>query len=1166
MAITPVRMAKRHWLATVLLVLVGVLLLSPGTHPVNPDTEVDPPRPAGADGHTEPDAAPSPVTVTNLPDMEADPLDYSLVLGGGLDGTIYALDGATGEIKWRFNSGGPLLASAQLQDDSTPQIIPSLDGTLFTFMEGEGLTQLPINARDVAEDSHFRATDGTVFLSSKDTKLYSLSAEKGTINYIRSPSAHTGGAHSYKADTYFNNDILIGRSDYHVRAIDEETGLERWNLTFGEYFVFDAIQEPRYQDKNYLDVSTDLEGKVRAHVPGAPDNPVWTKDVGSPLVVMFNITNNALLQLPTPFAEQLRNMARRKRFRPGLGPGHGGHQSSSGVQTSIGVGSHTPQPPAEAVHQVYIGSSRMSRRKDQLFAISYLETLPSFDHSSSPGTDLASSTTAGTGSSSSLAHLNGNGHQGWRPAWLPDTRTTKYTECPKEWDGGDSCILGVHPVEYKFDDPSHHLQAGQHHSRLPLGEGGGGTGHHGPPQLGHGEGAADRVQHHPHKRGSERRTYWDALADPATHITTLSIIGTVILLVYKFGVPGRANNDSSGKPVQVADGEKKADTATTSSSAGNTTTTTATTSMSTTTTTTSMSVDTGSLGLVPTHPRPNVSITSPLATPATPAMTFMSRYYSDFDELEKLGSGAFGTVFRVRNTLDGREYAMKKVRLPSDARTKQRVINEVKHLAKMDHKNVVRYHHAWVEALQPGKTMKEELGLSDSEDDVSVTVTSWSRDGGRRLYSDTDESDGTDSDGTGLRRRRRKTTGHDSDSSFSAGIRKLSTALQSDPYDDAEFMGRTLADCSWSGDDDVESSVFQSEDEAESRSAAGDRSKGSRSGGQRNRRPRPSEELEGSLAHASHAAPGAQNIMYIQMLLCTKTLKTWLRRDGRVVDKKENMYLFRQIVDGLCYVHELDLVHRDLNPANIFIEEGEQSVIRIGDFGLTKDHSVNAETGLLPGSLNIPGIDMSRDSSFVSMTGEAVGTPMYIAPEVKKRGSRSGNKVDIYSLGVIFFEFLHPFGTFAERHKVLSDLCTGIIPDAIMRQHERECLFVKWLMDPDPKKRPSARQILESALVNAYDSDANVGNPVLLTDRTPQHPHLRVHVQETPTVMGDVLSVIKDADLVITHSDTVHDTKNDLAVMTYRFDPPVPRGIDTVVETIADLPNVKDAIWCKHAK
>ncbi len=55
-----------------------------------------------------------------------------------------------------------------------------------------------------------------------------------------------------------------------------------------------------------------------------------------------------------------------------------------------------------------------------------------------------------------------------------------------------------------------------------------------------------------------------------------------------------------------------------------------------------------------------------------------SRYTADFEQLERLGQGGFGTVFKVRNKLDGRVYAVKRVLLSSkDAALSERVLREV---------------------------------------------------------------------------------------------------------------------------------------------------------------------------------------------------------------------------------------------------------------------------------------------------------------------------------------------------------------------------------------------------------------------------------------------------------------------------------------------------------
>ena len=78
-----------------------------------------------------------------------------------------------------------------------------------------------------------------------------------------------------------------------------------------------------------------------------------------------------------------------------------------------------------------------------------------------------------------------------------------------------------------------------------------------------------------------------------------------------------------------------------------------------------------------------------------------SRYTSEFTQGEPLGRGGFGTVFRVKNNLDEREYAIKKIKILSQISvdgkvTKRysqkfhRVLREVKSLALLDHPNIVR--------------------------------------------------------------------------------------------------------------------------------------------------------------------------------------------------------------------------------------------------------------------------------------------------------------------------------------------------------------------------------------------------------------------------------------------------------------------------------------------
>ncbi|KAG0006143.1 Eukaryotic translation initiation factor 2-alpha kinase [Modicella reniformis] len=74
-----------------------------------------------------------------------------------------------------------------------------------------------------------------------------------------------------------------------------------------------------------------------------------------------------------------------------------------------------------------------------------------------------------------------------------------------------------------------------------------------------------------------------------------------------------------------------------------------------------------------------------------------TRYKHDFVEVCKLGKGGFASVFRAKNKLDGIEYAIKKIRLRGTKMRYEKIFREIKFLARLDHKNVVRYYSSWLE-------------------------------------------------------------------------------------------------------------------------------------------------------------------------------------------------------------------------------------------------------------------------------------------------------------------------------------------------------------------------------------------------------------------------------------------------------------------------------------
>jgi translation initiation factor 2-alpha kinase 3 len=80
-----------------------------------------------------------------------------------------------------------------------------------------------------------------------------------------------------------------------------------------------------------------------------------------------------------------------------------------------------------------------------------------------------------------------------------------------------------------------------------------------------------------------------------------------------------------------------------------------------------------------------------------------------------LGKGGFGHVYRVKNLVDQREYAVKKivirgeqVSLARDKEQQEALLREARSLSKLNHENIVRYYGAWVETCPAGSSMDEE--------------------------------------------------------------------------------------------------------------------------------------------------------------------------------------------------------------------------------------------------------------------------------------------------------------------------------------------------------------------------------------------------------------------------------------------------------------------------
>ena len=99
--------------------------------------------------------------------------------------------------------------------------------------------------------------------------------------------------------------------------------------------------------------------------------------------------------------------------------------------------------------------------------------------------------------------------------------------------------------------------------------------------------------------------------------------------------------------------------------------------------------------------------------------TGQSRLQSEFSLLCKLGKGGYGDVYKVKNNLDEKTYAIKRIQLdPKNKPLTKKLKREVELLSRLNHENVVRYYYSWIEV-----TTIDHHDEEDNSDEESSSNT-----------------------------------------------------------------------------------------------------------------------------------------------------------------------------------------------------------------------------------------------------------------------------------------------------------------------------------------------------------------------------------------------------------------------------------------------------------
>ena len=170
-------------------------------------------------------------------------------------------------------------------------------------------------------------------------------------------------------------------------------------------------------------------------------------------------------------------------------------------------------------------------------------------------------------------------------------------------------------------------------------------------------------------------------------------------------------------------------------------------------------------------------------------------------------------------------------------------------------------------------------------------------------------------------------------------------------------------------------------------------------------------------------------------------LQNFVKKRRKLCEKTAKI-LFRQIIQGIRYIHSRGIVHRDIKLENILLDLN--NIIKICDFGVGKLIKPN------------------------TILKDQCGTPVYMAPEILKGNGYKGFPVDVWSAGVALYIMLSgtlPFNKDKDHDLEYSILNNNI--KEIKDISDEGNNLLKNILEKDPNKRYTCNQILEHPWLNS---------------------------------------------------------------------------------------------------
>jgi hypothetical protein len=239
---------------------------------------------------------------------------------------------------------------------------------------------------------------------------------------------------------------------------------------------------------------------------------------------------------------------------------------------------------------------------------------------------------------------------------------------------------------------------------------------------------------------------------------------------------------------------------------------------------------------------------------------------------------------------------------------------------------------------------------------------------------------------------------------------------------------------------------------------------------------------------AYHVGTDSSHVYIAYEYVPGRTLRE-VMRTGAISDA-DAVEVGAQVLVALAHAHRAGIVHRDVKPANILLEDGPEIAVRLLDFGLAQFDGADTLTAV----------------------GDVPGTLAYIAPE-RLSGADATPASDVWAVGVVLWEMLadrHPFWGMP-----LQEVARAIEAGAPPLQSERKTLprrltaSVDGALALDPEARPHASDLAASLRNSLRGSTArpprSSAEPAVADTASPARRHAQQIAPVALAVLGAAL-------------------------------------------------------------